>query len=139
MQNPIAAANAALRECNEGLAELLAEFDADRKARRKSCPPPAAKDVALTVTAPAVSVQGVGIPIGEASPKPSRLPKRAARPLPVALPTASASSPACVSALASSPVRSFLKKPRILSAVRPPAAPSFSRVVGNGSSFAHGS
>lgn len=60
MRNPVASANAALRECNEGLAELLAEFDADRKARRKSCPPPAVKDAALTVTAPAVSGQGVG-------------------------------------------------------------------------------
>ncbi len=60
MQNPFVAANAALRECNEGLAELLAEFDADRKSRRKSCPPPAVKDAALTVTAPAVSVQGAG-------------------------------------------------------------------------------
>jgi hypothetical protein len=60
MQNPYAHVNAALADLNAGLSELLIEFGADREARRKSCPPPAVQDAALTVTAPAVSVQGVG-------------------------------------------------------------------------------
>lgn len=60
MQNPYAAANAALSELNQGLAELLAEFDADRKARRKRCPPVGANEGLPSLTTPDLSGPRVG-------------------------------------------------------------------------------
>lgn len=61
--NPYAQANAALAELNVGLAELLAEFDADRKARRKPCPPVGTPVRPSGLTTPGLSRPRVGTPL----------------------------------------------------------------------------
>lgn len=60
MQNPYAAANTAILECSDGLAELLSEFDAGRKARRNARPPAAVSGNPRSVTAPVGPMQQGG-------------------------------------------------------------------------------